>query len=191
MKEKKYCPSAEHRLGPPGETPAFKEVQRTADHQADLEARAKQGDTEAIIELAVLTGNLPQLKAMAESGNSEAAYALFEPLSGDRETTIEAWRWLCKSANAADGKAQEKVGFWHSMAVWLPGGGPTFQWYREEVGIQPDNRIAYMWYALADSNGDSNASDGREFVKADMTPEDIVQAEQMVRDWKPGQCPRP
>ncbi len=58
-----------------------------------------------------------------------------------------------------------------------------------ESGALINSMPVRMWYVLADSNGDSNASDGREFVKADMTPEDIVQAEQMVRDWKPGDCP--
>jgi len=46
-----------------------------------------------------------------------------------------------------------------------------------------------MWYTLAASNGNSRAETLRGYVAAEMTPEEISQAEQMARDWTPGDCP--
>ena len=58
-------------------------------------------------------------------------------------------------------------------------------------GLQADARVAYMWYTLASQNGIADATSFRGAASAQMNHEEIRQAEQMVRDWKPGQCPSP
>jgi len=58
-----------------------------------------------------------------------------------------------------------------------------------ELGIRPDNRMAYMWYTLADRNGHTEALSYRNALTTFMSPEEVAQAEQMVRDWQPGDCP--
>ena len=117
----------------------------------------------------------------AENGNGTAAYALYWQLSGERQTFAEAWKWLCLAANGGYGAAQRSVGNRYETLTW-EFNIERLRWLRDEVGIQPDNRVAYMWYTLA-------ASSGKEYVAAVMTPDEVAQAEQMVRDWKPGDCP--
>ncbi len=47
-----------------------------------------------------------------------------------------------------------------------------------------------MWYTLAISNGDESALDDRIYYVAELLTEtEVAQAEQMARDWKPGDCP--
>lgn len=150
---------------------------------AYLEARVEHGDTKASIKLAELTGNLSPLEELALEGNATAAYAYYEHLARERETFAEAWRWLCYAASKEYGGAQEEVGRWQNPNVWFI--SRRTQWLQEEVGIRPDKRTAYMWYTLAESNGDN----ARYSLAVDMSPDEIAQAEQMARDWKPGDCP--
>jgi hypothetical protein len=155
---------------------------------AELEPRARQGDVEATIALAEISGNLGPLQVLARKGNPTAAYALYEKLSREPKAIADAWKWLCKIANESNGEAQTQVGYWQRTSVWQLSGDDRIN-SLEDIGIKPDNRVAYMWYTLADSNGDSTSNAQREYIIADMTPDEIVQAEQMVRDWKPGDCP--
>ncbi len=166
------CPSAEHRLGPPG-----------------LQSRAEQDDAKTAIEIASLMGTPTLLKSQTEGGNTNAAFVIYLQLSSERRTTSDAWKWLCMIANSGHGEAQRTLGNWHRTLTWQSG-TERLEWLRDEVGIQPDNRIAYMWYTLAGANGNLSALSQRKvFLEAGMTPEEIGQAEQMVRDWKPGDCP--
>jgi hypothetical protein len=161
--------------------------------------RTRSVDVTAAIELAELRGNLAQLEQLATEGNPPAAdalndvhnFAYYKHLSSKREMFTKAWGILCKIANDGYGKAQSEVGYWHKSSAWSAWKGTAnnrLPWLKE-IGIEPNNRIAFMWYELAVLNGDSTAVAGRGYVAADMTAEEIAQAEQMVRDWKPGDCP--
>ncbi len=125
---------------------------------------------------------------MAKNGDGTAAYALYWQLSGERQTFAEAWRWLCLAANGGHGEAQRSVGNRHRTLTWQSE-IERLGWLRDDVGIQQDNRVAYMWYTLADSSGDLSAIWMRASIESDMAPDEIAQAEQMARDWKPGDCP--
>jgi TPR repeat protein len=126
---------------------------------------------------------LPDVQSLAEQDDMKAA------IESERQMTSDAWKWLCMIANSGHGEAQRSVGNWHRTLTWQSR-GERLEWLRDEVGIQPDNRAAYMWFTLADANGNLSALSQREgSLKADMNPEEIGQAEQMVRDWKPGDCP--
>lgn len=116
-----------------------------------------------------------------------AAFGLYEDLRFSRETFDSAWQWLCAAANKGYRNAQVELGHRHDRKYWINNG--EARWLREEMGIQPDNCIAYMWYSLADSRGDLNAEDFRRSLTAKMTSEEITEAEQSARDWRPGDCP--
>ena len=148
---------------------------------------AEGGNTQAMIKLAELTGDLRPLKALAEQGDLTAAYALSEQLQVESQTKPEACKWLCIAANGGNGVAQGRVGHWHRTVAWKR--STDLEWLRGVVGVRPDNRVAYMWYMLADSSGYSTASWKLVYVERALTPDEIAQAKQMFRDWKPGDCP--
>jgi hypothetical protein len=73
--------------------------------------------------------------------------------------------------------------------MWKHSQHESIEWLREDIGVRPDDHVAYMWYTLAGANGSPVALHLREYVARDMTSTDITKAEQMTRDWKPGDCP--
>jgi hypothetical protein len=153
-----------------------------------LKALAQEGDREAAIKLAELTAETAPLKKIANKGDTRAAYALYELLSDEPQTIAEAWWWLCMAANSSSGKAKAEVGYWHRTSVWEFSGDVRLK-SLPDLGISPDNRVAYMWYALAGADGAKEALTQREYVINDMRDAQIHQAVQMARDWKPGDCP--
>ena len=155
-----------------------------------LEVLARIDNVEAASELAELTGDTTALKGFADSGNTAAAYAMYRRLSRDRETTVDAWKYLCSAANAGNGTAQAEVGYWHRQTVLPSSAVDKLAWTQERVGIQADNRIAYAWYSIAASSGNTQAIAARDYyVAPGMTPTDIAEAEHMADDWVPGDCP--
>ena len=156
-----------------------------------LKDLASGGDPVAAIALAQRTGELAPLRTLASTGNPTLAYRALQQLTMNSETLVEAWKWLCVDANSGDGLAQQQIGFWYRTWVKKHVSTNDLQRVAEETGIRPDKRIAYMWYTLADSNGNSDALRMRgHIVRYErMTKGEIAQAEQMARDWKPGDCP--
>jgi TPR repeat protein len=179
-----------------------------------LKRLAEQGDYQAAYYLFSLTGNSEFLERLAEQGNERAIAELYrvaavttaqdrrEALAksverGDTKTayrmyrrnpnTVNAWRWLCAAANGLHSKAQEKVGYWHRASIWSKGQIKLLR----DVGVRPDDRIAYMWYTLAlTEENSSTLLDIRDnHIAKQLSNSQIVQAEQMLRDWKPGDCP--
>ncbi len=61
---------------------------------------------------------------------------------------------------------------------------------KEGYGIKENKRVAYMWYTLAAASGVDTLG-SRSIVAEEMTTEEEAEALEMVRDWKPGQCPAP
>lgn len=158
--------------------------------KAELEHRARQGDTQAVIALTELTGQSAPLKALADSGDPAAAYAMYRLLSDDRETTVAAWKYLCSAANSGDAGAQSEVGYWHRQDIARRVAGDQLASIREEVGIRASNRVAYAWYTLAAAGGDTKAESARQQDLApSMTPAEIVDAQRIAGEWKPGDCP--
>jgi len=157
--------------------------------QAELEQRARQGDANAAIELAELTGSSAPVKRLAQEGDATAAYAMYAMLSDERETIVDAWKYLCSAASAGNAKAQAEVGYWHRQSVFefslkqLP-------WIRTQIGIRPNDRIAYAWYTLAAAAGDPKAMNVRnKLIAPRMTAQDVTEAQRLAAAWKPGDCP--
>lgn len=44
---------------------------------------------------------------------------------------------------------------------------------------------AYMWVVLAVAGGDEKAIAGRDVLAAEMTAEQIAEAQKLAREWKP------
>ena len=201
-----------------GDIEAAKElVILTGESTEALRGLAESGDLAAATLLARYANELGPLRSLAESGNYEAEYTLAEEFEGDinveklaekgnyvaayeryqrlrsgSETALTAWRWLCSAANAGYSKAQAEVGHWHTSTSWENWRG----WHERglnllrKAGVQPDSQIAYMWYTLAVSNGDESTLSARDYYVAELlTDNEIAQAKQMARDWKPGDCP--
>ena len=166
---------------------------------------AERGDADAALELALVTGDLGPLRTIAEGGNAEAALGLFQnfeeaellwalALSDGTETAEVAFKiyeqatytgrpqrevvkWLCKAANKRHAQAQVNLARLHRP-------------WNDEDGLQENKRVAYMWYTLAAVGGEDTL-DSRGIVAEEMTVQQIAEAEEMARNWKPGQCPAP
>ena len=57
--------------------------------------------------------------------------------------------------------------------------------YGNGEGVPQDYVQAYMWLNLAVVQGHENARKGRDIVYKNMTPEQIVEAQRLAREWKP------
>ena len=173
------------------------------DELEPLRKFAERGDVEAAIELARLD-NPTYLRKLADKG---AAVAALEVYSSKKDRLVDrpadsnsAWRYLCVAANKSFPAAQLVLGDWTRESTWCAleeyaEEGADFavtrlEWLRTG-GIQSDNRVAYMWFTLAVEGGDTEAKRHRYSVAPEMTSVEIAEAEQMARDWKPGQCPAP
>lgn len=180
-----------------GDVEAATELARITGDTRLLEKAASEGDLTAARELAATHGiytpltTLASLDAPKVSGDPNAAWALFKDMypSSRVEEEVVAWKALCTAAGMNHPAAQSEVGYWHRTDVWenlMDGRDVSLR----TADFRPDNRLAYMWYTLAAENGDSDAVRHREYViSADMTPLQIMEAEQMAQDWKPGDCP--
>ena len=57
--------------------------------------------------------------------------------------------------------------------------------YADGLGVPRDHVKAHMWWSLAANQGDEGAAFAREVVWIMMTPEQIAEAENLVREWRP------
>lgn len=52
-------------------------------------------------------------------------------------------------------------------------------------GVPQDRVLAYMWFTVAADQGHESAARNRDSVAKDMTPEEILEAARLARDWPP------
>jgi TPR repeat protein len=155
---------------------------------------AEKGDYEAAHILAAEFDDYSYLTRLAKEGDYVVAYEQYLNFrnTGEPSEFSAAWNWLCSAANAGYSKAQAEVGFRHRSSSWdaWRGWNENGLELLRKVGVRPDDRIAYMWYTLAVSTGDRSTRNARDYYVAKLlTNVEISQAEQMARDWKPGDCP--
>ncbi len=81
----------------------------------------------------------------------------------------QAEQWYRKAAEQDDAIGQSGLG---SM-------------YLEGEGVPKDFVVAYMWFNLAAAHGDDGAKRYRDIVEAQMTPDQIAEAQRPSREWKP------
>ena len=57
--------------------------------------------------------------------------------------------------------------------------------YVKGQGVPQDYVSAHMWFNLSGSQGNRGAIRNRNRMERKMSPEQIVQAQEMARNWKP------
>lgn len=127
---------------------------------------------------------LEMLKSQAESGDAEAAFRV-GTIYAESESP-EAWAWYCQAANAGEPRSQTQLGDWHRTDIDRGHVHRGFMMY-----ITPDDRVAFMWYSLAAQNGSLIAAVREGELSGTLTKDQVTQAEQLFRAWKPGDCPSP
>ena len=121
--------------------------------------------------------NLPVADA-AHAAAAADSYLRARALVATRNPDV--WPLLCTAAEAGHAGAQMELGFWQRADLKVP----------EEFSepLEKDNRLAYVWYRLAELNG-GDATNARQYVANLLTEEERTQANEMVRNWRPGACP--
>lgn len=115
------------------------------------------------------------LKTLADQGDMEAQYWL-----GVQQAILDkskGFNWLCRAANQKYPSAQYAIGHWYRQ----PGESASLY----PANVRSDDRVAFMWYSLAVSNGETLAAATRRKLTAHMTPSEIAEAERLAAEWKP------
>jgi TPR repeat protein len=119
---------------------------------------------------------LTQLRPLAEKGDAGAQNWLGSMyLAGDGvpQDYAEAEKWLRLAANQGNADAQNSLG----------------EMYTEAQGVPYDFKLAHMWFNLAAAAGDKDALQNRAGIAAEMTRDQIAEAQKMAREWKPTAAP--
>jgi hypothetical protein len=87
----------------------------------------------------------------------------------DRKDYETAYKLIAPLAEQGHAKAQFNVGVM----------------YGKGQGVAQDYVLAHMWWNLSGSQGNRDAIRNRNKMERKMSPEQIVQAQEMARKWKP------
>ncbi len=82
----------------------------------------------------------------------------------------EAFKWVYKSADQGVIDAQYVVGTWYLAGLCVP----------------KDNVEAYKWFNLAAARGNQDAKTELDTLEPQMTPEQVIEAQKLTREYKPG-----
>jgi len=148
----------------------------------------------------------------AKQGNANAEYALgymYHQGQGVKQDDAEAVRWFRQAAEQGNAQAQCNLGDSYAQGHGVPQDyAEAVRWYRAAAeqgypmgqygigfmyyhgrGVPQDYIQAHMWTSLAASGASGDAK--QYFVRAanhiagEMTPEQIIEAERLAREWKP------
>jgi TPR repeat protein len=81
----------------------------------------------------------------------------------------EAMKWFRKAADQGWARAQANLG----------------DMYAQGLGAAQDKSVALMWLNLAVAQGFKDATSARDKLAANMTPDQIAEAQRLAREWKP------
>ena len=143
---------------------------------------AKQGDADAQFDLGVMfyTGDpVPQdykeaakwYRKAAEQGVAEAQAFLGNMYSigrGVPQDYKEAAKWCRKAAEQGDALAQEFIGI-------------TI--YGQGKGVPQDYVESYAWLNISAAQGRENASNARDFVAKQLSPEALAKAQELSKEY--------
>ena len=116
------------------------------------------------------------LRRAAEQGFAPAETAfgdMFRQGMGVDRNYAEAAKWYRMAAEQGYGSAQHSLGAAYAVGR----------------GVPQDDVEAYMWLSLAAARFEPKADADRDAVAARMTPDQILTAEEFVREWKPAPPP--
>lgn len=111
------------------------------------------------------------VRPLAEKGYAFAQFnlgVLYDRGQGVPQDDALAMQWYQKAAE--QGLPQAQV----NLAIM----------YEEGQGVPVDTVRAYFWYALADSQGDGQAPQALRDIAKKMSPAQITEAEQRVKEYK-------
>jgi uncharacterized protein len=117
----------------------------------------------------------------------------------------EAVKWYRMAANQGDVKAQVNLGNMSANGLGVAQDySDATRWYRLAAdqglasaqfnlglmydngkGVAQDYVLALMWFNLAAGQGNEHAVKARDLVAGRMTPDQISEAQRLVREWKP------
>jgi uncharacterized protein len=117
------------------------------------------------------------LRPLAEQGIAHAQYDLgvmSQMGQGVPQDYSEAVKWFRKAADQGDANAESFLGLMY------------LRWR----AVQKDFIEAYKWVSLAaahtqDTNLANTSVKTRDALAAEMTPDQIAEAQRLARDWKP------
>ena len=144
---------------------------------------AEQGDAEAQFNLGLMyyigkgcpkdyKETVKWTRLSAEQGFAKAQHYLgeiYDRGQGVPQNYKEAVKWYRLSAEQGIAFAQHDLG----------------KMYSEGKGVLQDYVLAHMWFNLSNSNGFSYAERNRDRVENKMSKQQIEEAQEMARNWKP------
>ena len=120
------------------------------------------------------------LEEQGHAGNASSQYAVAQLYQGHRDGAAQFW--MCKAANSGHPAAQLQLGHWYNEDRLTEDPWPF-------ISVRPDDRVAYMWYSLAELNGERSGEPFRLQLKNDqLNDADLEAAEAMTAGWAPGSC---
>ena len=103
-------------------------------------------------------------------GNATAMWALYNRKKSRGQFEFV---WLCKAAEQGDYRARWELGYLHNNGLH---------------GVRKDLVLSVMWYGLVEADG--HDPKGVDNIRKQLTPEQLIEAEHLYENWKPGQCER-
>jgi TPR repeat protein len=143
-----------------------------APEQAPVELVATPSGDEDAYQTTVYAQQRDQWEAQARQGDLKAQrqlgmmYYLGQGMDPDFDL---AYEWLTKAADRGDNVGQLTLGVM----------------YVEGQGVQSSNVQAHVWFSLSAQQGNESAEMRLERLVAEMSQEEIAEAEQLAEDWKP------
>jgi hypothetical protein len=140
------------------------------------ERRLKQAEEKRQQQVDELFQQATQGNAGAKQGNADAQLALFKSMR--YENPKEALRWLCRSADQGNQYASHILGSIYSRE--------GFSWIDRSL-VRRDYQLAYMWYSFG---GQMDGEMLHSFAGRHLNAAELSEAENLLREWAPGQCER-
>jgi TPR repeat protein len=123
---------------------------------------------------------LDRLTRRANDGDLDAQYEL--GLIHQAASSGKAKMWVCRAANNGLARAQTHMGHWYNEDRKQEDLWPF-------IDIRPDNREAFVWYSLAEANGNIFAGNFRNNLESEsMSSDEIAKARNLLSRWKPAYC---
>jgi len=165
----------------------------------------------AALELADYRTAFAHFAHAAETGHPGAQYNLatmyHEGQGVERNPTLAAF-WYAKAAERGNTASQYWLCIMHREGIGVPRDyAEAFYWCHRAAekghaaalfalgqfyfdglgnGFTRDHVRAYMWFSLADAQGDQDARLMLESLENDMTPRQVAEARRLAKQWAPG-----
>jgi TPR repeat protein len=151
---------------------------------------------------------LREWQPLAEQGDALAQYnlgLLYDNGRGVQKDYAQALQWYEKAAVQGHADAQVNLGILYDYGRSVPQDfKKAVYWYRLSAkqsnelaqrrlglmyergdGVPKDYVQAYMWYSLGAAKGAERGVALRDALAKQMTPEQIAEANQLAKEWKP------